>query len=532
MKKLTLTLACAAVCTLSSAAGISSVAMRHHPQATAITRNMPAAKLSPPDIISVAPLTEFNVPTGEYKSLGTGSMTDDMVTGWYQYQPVTYPVEIQQSVENPNYYRVIAPYGPAFAEAMLKTNNVTLKADQYDSESKYVWDIDVTNPDDVYFPKTMIGCNFGSGPMYIGIPTSASITFKDGVFTAPMRGVAVGDDSGAVAMNMHMAFRLVLPGVTAPDYNISLTGINACTTSRTISGDLFTGADVAMVKWTVLPNFMEDEMKSAVTEITKSGPEFTPRGKFSYEMDPVNKETIILVAFAQDGTQVGYTWQTYYYLGNEDADQWVDAGTATFTDGAIKSLYKINDYTMQCPLQRNKEHPDYLRLVNPYATHYAVQDRYYHNDHDHYIYIDAEDPACIYILESPIGFDFGNGACRVWSAVGYYMAAGFSFEECKELEQGAILADDNSFEFQDECILFSALGYDNGDWYMTDAGTKVQLPKDFVFGTLGVSDIAADNPADNDAPVEYYNLQGQRLSAPAAGITIRRQGSQITKIIR
>ena len=37
---------------------------------------------------------------------------------------------------------------------------------------------------------------------------------------------------------------------------------------------------------------------------------------------------------------------------------------------------------------------------------------------------------------------------------------------------------------------------------------------------------------DADAPVEYYNLQGVRLSAPAAGtICIRRQGSKVSKII-
>ena len=37
-------------------------------------------------------------------------------------------------------------------------------------------------------------------------------------------------------------------------------------------------------------------------------------------------------------------------------------------------------------------------------------------------------------------------------------------------------------------------------------------------------------PAD-DAPVEYYNLQGQRLAAPVQGINIRRQGSKTEKIL-
>jgi len=52
------------------------------------------------------------------------------------------------------------------------------------------------------------------------------------------------------------------------------------------------------------------------------------------------------------------------------------------------------------------------------------------------------------------------------------------------------------------------------------------------------SDYAAFNDAgvgvveaDNDAPVEYYNLHGIRVSNPGSGLYIRRQGSNVSKII-
>ena len=60
---------------------------------------------------------------------------------------------------------------------------------------------------------------------------------------------------------------------------------------------------------------------------------------------------------------------------------------------------------------------------------------------------------------------------------------------------------------------------------------KFQLPQG-VFS--GVSDIAVDDSdADNaNAPVEYYDLQGRRLSdTPAAGLYIRRQGTRVTKVL-
>ena len=57
---------------------------------------------------------------------------------------------------------------------------------------------------------------------------------------------------------------------------------------------------------------------------------------------------------------------------------------------------------------------------------------------------------------------------------------------------------------------------------------KFQLPEQLLDG---VSDIAVDN--DNAAaPVEYYDLQGRRVSdTPAAGLYIRRQGTQATKVL-
>lgn len=47
----------------------------------------------------------------------------------------------------------------------------------------------------------------------------------------------------------------------------------------------------------------------------------------------------------------------------------------------------------------------------------------------------------------------------------------------------------------------------------------------------GIEDVASDIIPDEDAPVEYYNLQGIRVNNPANGIFIRRQGSKVEKII-
>lgn len=45
--------------------------------------------------------------------------------------------------------------------------------------------------------------------------------------------------------------------------------------------------------------------------------------------------------------------------------------------------------------------------------------------------------------------------------------------------------------------------------------------------TTGISDVMTDD----NAPVEYYNLNGMRVNDPAPGIYIRRQGNKVSKII-
>ncbi len=48
------------------------------------------------------------------------------------------------------------------------------------------------------------------------------------------------------------------------------------------------------------------------------------------------------------------------------------------------------------------------------------------------------------------------------------------------------------------------------------------------YDTAGIESVVTDN---SDAPVEYFNLQGVRISEPNGGVFIRRQGSNVTKVL-
>lgn len=67
---------------------------------------------------------------------------------------------------------------------------------------------------------------------------------------------------------------------------------------------------------------------------------------------------------------------------------------------------------------------------------------------------------------------------------------------------------------------------------MLDNGQELGYAKDTTItfgGTGAINDVAVDN---NNAPVEYFNLQGVRVNEPVAGqIVIRRQGNEVSKLL-
>ena len=71
------------------------------------------------------------------------------------------------------------------------------------------------------------------------------------------------------------------------------------------------------------------------------------------------------------------------------------------------------------------------------------------------------------------------------------------------------------------------LGNTKPVWYSIFQDNKITL--DFeIPGLSGISNVTV---ADENAPVEYYNLQGIRVANPENGLYIRRQGNKATKVL-
>ncbi len=73
------------------------------------------------------------------------------------------------------------------------------------------------------------------------------------------------------------------------------------------------------------------------------------------------------------------------------------------------------------------------------------------------------------------------------------------------------------------CTEASKFNLASTDWHLESDGSNLVLAEGETTGIDGIV-------ADENAPVEYYNLQGIRVENPENGIFIRRQGNKTTKV--
>lgn len=66
----------------------------------------------------------------------------------------------------------------------------------------------------------------------------------------------------------------------------------------------------------------------------------------------------------------------------------------------------------------------------------------------------------------------------------------------------------------------AGMGWDNA---------KINFDNDYGFVSAAINNVSAD--FDENAPVEYFNLQGVRVENPANGLYIKRQGNKVAKVI-
>ena len=124
------------------------------------------------------------------------------------------------------------------------------------------------------------------------------------------------------------------------------------------------------------------------------------------------------------------------------------------------------------------------------------------------MYINASDPEKVYIEESPIGVDYGDGAMAVMS-IGYaYMLDETPAEEIPAEAWGTLK--DDAITFPTESLLFRELKYNNGAW---STANGIKNTREGVFkvdlSKVKTSGLGSIEAVDNNAPVDRGSGEGR-----------------------
>ncbi len=242
-------------------------------------------------------------------------------------------------------------------------------------------------------------------------------------------------------------------------------------------------------------------------------------------------------------------------------EDWVRVGDASFIDDGFYmpnwTFNKEGNPEITCELQRDNNNPSHLRLYNAYGninkdvsewlgiTNPAEYEIFNEENLPGSIQLNAEFPYCVAVPAAYLGI-VSDGS--LW--YGTNMEAG-SLDGATDREEQAQ-------------TLLNALGADKLS--MIDYESKMAVLRNcefkaaFVTGYTSWSTWASEHDikdfdcsdtvtillpenitepsalgtitADENAPVEYFNLQGIRIDNPESGLYIRRQGNTVTKVIK
>jgi len=215
----------------------------------------------------------------------------------------------------------------------------------------------------------------------------------------------------------------------------------------------------------------------------------------------------------------------------EPQEGWKLLGTGTFCDDMISAIDEQFLDTWEVEIEESTTTPGVYRLVNPFGNGKCpyFEKAFEAND----LLIDASDPDHVWIPLQQMGFSVGSwGSFSVSCFNGLMIASDvFTIEELIEFECLFGTLSNGRITFpEDENYRLQPAFSNYLEGLPADGNTHdkflVTLPSDPSDGIIdGIS-------TREDAPVEYFNLQGVRVQNPTHGVFIRRQGESVSKVIR
>lgn len=333
----------------------------------------------------------------DWVSRGQVKYTDCITAqAWGSSYYATYNVDLEESEANPGLYRVKNPVH----------NNPNLYDGDADTSQDYYMIVDCTDPTAVVIPE----CNYGlidyNTGEFVYMQSFSPGTVTDFKVTFPEWGLGykIGEAGGyASASGYGYNFALSLPG--AKDYTMSLSATILCNAGNTADFTLTPGSDIATMKYAFGIGATLEQARTSGQEIAA--------GEHSLDITREGVSVLAVVGYDADGNEQA-TATARFYRYDENSDQWTTIGSASMTEDFVEAFYAGYGYgygpnTYDVTIQENVNTPGFYRIVNPYENNNnseITSGQYHATDHQHYIFIHAENPDAVTFDESPIGCNF------------------------------------------------------------------------------------------------------------------------------
>lgn len=523
MKKfyLTLVTALTATLTISASAPTPIKALKaEEPTRQAVTESKVEKIKSDRSTVNSTDFQPMASPTGEWVKISTGIWFEGPMAGIYNdVSEGQWEVDVYESATTKGWYRVY-PYVASCQLAQLLGR----------ADTQYALDICAVNPSKVYIeswtPYNMV--EFCSYATEAGFSGSNYGTLSDGVITFESRSLVLQLKSNPTGWSIAPeGFKLVLDASTYKDYSINFEA-PLCSSESEQYIRFAIGEDVANVKLVCLEGLYPMNAANA-SIVAQSGDDITSYANSNVSLGltgPNTMYSLLYVTLDASGT-VREKGVKYAFIVENDDENWEDVGQAVYSEAIVSELFSdIETEQLTCTVQRHKTTADYFRLVNPYKS-MSVMNPISSHSHNHYLYLNATDPDHVYIEPSVLGLNinstFGDAAALSW---------GYSYLD--KIEQGE--TDDvwGKLDKTAGTITIPAgnmrlllTNYNNGSFLTPDPTNDFLVT--FPEGAFsGIDELNVDS--DSNAPVEYFNLQGIKISNPTPGqIYIKRQGSKVGK---
>lgn len=459
-------------------------------------------------------------PEGDWKSLGEGVYFEDIMTYYSNVEKGTHwTVEVEESTDEPGWYR-FKPYANP-------DNTLTKMNGQTDTETYFY--LNATDPSKVYMENATVFnryqiTNFvpennwpASSYTRYGTLEGGKIQFVYGAF-------GLYTSYGWMVSNAESGFKLYLPGTSIYDYSFEASA-PFCVEDNQVKVTMKCGEHIAKVKVMYADGFFSATDEN-IAVVEQYGTETESLKSVTLTPEKNSIYTAILVALNAEGETVAATEVNFFGVYDESS-KWQTMGKGVFYENLYGSAYEdVDPEELTVTFARSIDNPNRFRITDAYDTHSVLKTiTLYHDDHHHYIYIDATRPDHAFIEASPLGVEtqFGEGAVN--SVAAAYNGTDYEDKVFENGYYGNFDTETGKITFPANSLFIAESKYENGQF--------MPIPGEVWFILPGYTAIeSVEIESESCSPATYYNIMGQPIPAPLPGqIAICRDGKSARLII-